>query len=76
MTGDDLICMPTKTAAKPAARRSTAASSTRSARLATSAKHGAAWVFVWHVAVVWRDSTWPVAHTAITAVQAMAGSVV
>lgn len=63
--------MPTKTST----RRPSSSASTRSARLATSAKHGAAWVFVWHVAVVWRDSTWPVAHTAITAVQAMAGSV-
>jgi len=64
--------MPTKTAAKPAAPRRS--SSTRTDRFIASMKPGAAWILAFHVVVVWRDHTWPVAGTAISAITAMAAS--
>lgn len=56
---------------KPSARKS----STRTEALVHSARHGAAWLAIWHVVVVWRDHTWPVAQTAVSAITAMATSV-
>lgn len=64
--------MPTKTAAKSAPRKS---STHRTEALIHSAKHGAAWITAFHVVVVWRDHTWPVAQTAVSAITAMATSV-